>query len=96
MTRKQKRFVKEYMIDLNATQAAIRAGYSPETAYSIASENLRKPEIENYIAKEQAIISARTGVSVDRVLKELARIAFVNADNLIDIETGDLKKYADP
>ena len=41
MTKKQKRFVEEYLIDLNAAQAAIRAGYSPKAAYSIGSENLR-------------------------------------------------------
>ncbi|MDY2987563.1 MAG: terminase small subunit, partial [Peptoniphilus sp.] len=45
LNKKQKRFVEEYLIDLNATQAAIRAGYSPSTAYSIGNENLRKPEI---------------------------------------------------
>ena len=45
MTKKQKRFVEEYLIDLNATQAAIRAGYSPDTAGSIGAENLKKPEI---------------------------------------------------
>ena len=40
MTKKQKRFIEEYLIDLNATQAAIRAGYSPDTAYSIGNENM--------------------------------------------------------
>ena len=49
MTKKQKRFVDEYLIDLNATQAAVRAGYSPNTAYSIGAENLKKPEIQNAI-----------------------------------------------
>lgn len=51
MTKKQKRFVEEYLIDLNAAQAAIRAGYSPKAAYSIGSENLRKPEIRACIEK---------------------------------------------
>ena len=46
MTKKQKKFIEEYLIDLNATQAAIRAGYSPDTAGSIGSENLKKPEIK--------------------------------------------------
>ena len=46
LTEKQKRFCDEYLIDLNATQAAIRAGYSPDTAYSIGQENLKKPEIK--------------------------------------------------
>ena len=46
MTEKQKRFCDEYLTDLNATQAAVRAGYSKKTAYSIGEENLRKPEIK--------------------------------------------------
>ena len=54
MTKKQKRFVDEYLIDLNITQAAIRAGYSPKTAYSIGSENLKKPEIRACIEKAMA------------------------------------------
>lgn len=51
MTEKQKRFCDEYLIDLNATQAAIRAGYSSKTSYSIGAENLKKPELKTYIAK---------------------------------------------
>ena len=50
MTPKQTRFVEEYLVDLNATQAAIRAGYSAKTAYSIGQENLSKPEIANAVA----------------------------------------------
>ena len=49
LTPKQKRFCQEYLIDLNATQAAVRAGYSEKTAYSVGNENLRKPEIKKYI-----------------------------------------------
>ena len=49
MTDKQKRFADEYLIDCNAKRAAIRAGYSPKTAYSIGNENLKKPEIKSYI-----------------------------------------------
>ena len=51
MTEKQKLFCEEYLIDLNATQAALRAGYSKKTAYSIGNENLKKPEIQEYIQK---------------------------------------------
>lgn len=51
MTEKQKLFCEEYLIDLNATQAALRAGYSEKTAYSIGNENLKKPEIQEYIQK---------------------------------------------
>ena len=54
LSRKQQRFVEEYCVDFNATQAAIRAGYSPSTAYSIGSENLRKPEIKAALQAAQA------------------------------------------
>lgn len=94
MTKKQKRFVEEYLIDLNATQAAIRAGYSPDTAKSIGSENLTKPDIQARIAKAMAERSKRTGVDADRVVAELAKIAFVNAEDVIDAETATVKPNA--
>lgn len=94
MTKKQKRFVEEYLIDLNATQAAIRAGYSPDTAYSIGNENMKKPEIKAKIDKAMAERSRRTGVNADRVVMELAKIAFVNAGDVIDAETATLKPDA--
>lgn len=84
MTKKQKRFVEEYLIDLNATQAAIRAGYSPQTAGSIGQENLTKPEIHAAVAKAEAERSRRTGINADRVVKELARIAFVKITDVVD------------
>lgn len=94
MTKKQKRFIEEYLIDLNATQAAIRAGYSPDTAYSIGNENMKKPEIKAKIDKAMAERSKRTGVNADRVVRELAKIAFVNADDVIDADTATLKPDA--
>ena len=96
MTKKQKRFIEEYLIDLNATQAAIRAGYSPDTAKSIGSENLTKPDIKAQIAKAMAERSRRTGVNADRVVMELAKIAFVNANDVIDAKTAMLKPDALP
>lgn len=51
MTNKQEMFIKEYLVDLNATQAAIRAGYSEKTAKDIACENLAKPYIKEAIEK---------------------------------------------
>lgn len=67
MTNKQKLFCDEYLIDLNATQASIRAGYSPKTAYKIGNENLRKPQIKKYIddrlkEKESKLIANQTEV----------------------------------
>lgn len=91
LTAKQKKFVEEYLIDLNATQAAIRAGYSPDTAKDIGCENLAKPNIRNEIDKAMAARSRRTGISQDRVIRELARIAFVNASDVINAKDATLK-----
>ena len=78
LTDKQARFVEEYLVDLNATQAAIRAGYSEETARAIGSENLSKPDIADAVAKAKADRSERTGITSDRVLEELGKIAFAD------------------
>lgn len=96
MTKKQKRFCEEYLIDLNATQAAIRAGYSPDTAGAIGAENLTKPEIQRAVAKAMAERSRRTGVNAERVVLELAKVAFVNVGNVIDATDATLKTDADP
>ena len=92
MTRKQKRFIEEYLIDLNATQAAIRAGYSPDAAKEIGCENLTKPNIRAHIDKAMAERSKRTGVNADRVVMELAKIAFVNAADVVNAEDATLKE----
>ena len=94
MTKKQKLFCDEYLIDLNATQAAIRAGYSTETAGAIGNENLKKPEIRAHIDRAMAERSKRTGVNADRVIQELAKIAFVNAPDVIDPETATIREDA--
>lgn len=90
---KQQRFVEEYLIDLNATQAAIRAGYSPKTATAIASENLVKPNISAAIACAMAERSKRTGITQDRVLEELAKVAFIKLTDIVD-DTGKIKADA--
>ena len=94
MTKKQKRFVEEYLIDLNATQAAIRAGYSPDTAGSSGAENLKKPEIKSRIDKAMAERSRRTGINQDRVLQELARIGFAKITDVVDPETAEIRTDA--
>ena len=91
MTDKQARFCEEYMIDLNATQAAIRAGYSPKTAQEQSARLLSNVMVQNRLAQLQAEQSRRTGVSADRVVRELAKIAFANASDLIDPETASVK-----
>lgn len=90
MTKKQKVFCEEYLIDLNATQAAIRAGYSPASAYSVGNENLNKPEVRAYIDRALAERSKRTGVTAERVLHELAKVAFLNATDVVDIKNATL------
>lgn len=96
LTEKQRRFVEEYLVDLCATQAAIRAGYSPKTAYSIGEENLRKPEIREEIDKALADRSRRTGINQDRALREFARIALVNVADVINLEDCTIKPDASP
>lgn len=70
MTPKQQRFVEEYLIDLNATQAAIRAGYSRKTARQIGDENLSKPDIAAAIADRLKARSEKTGLDAEWVLLE--------------------------
>lgn len=94
MTKKQKRFVEEYLIDLNATQAAIRAGYSPHTAKDIGCENLAKPNIAAAISQAMAERSKRTGINQDRVLQELARIGFAKITDVVDPDTAKIRPDA--
>jgi phage terminase small subunit len=68
---KQECFVEEYLIDLNATQAAMRAGYSAKTAHIIGPENLGKPEISAAVSKAQTERSARTNITQDYVLESI-------------------------
>ena len=74
LTAKQSRFVDEYLIDLNATQAAIRAGYSEKTARQTAAENMTKPHIETAIQERMNRRSERTQVDADYVLNRLVEI----------------------
>lgn len=94
LTGKQRRFVEEYLIDLNATQAAIRAGYSPKTARDIGCENLTKPNIQAAIDRAMAERSRRTGINQDRVITELAKIALVNPSDVVDLNSGTIKAGA--
>jgi phage terminase small subunit len=77
-TLKQRRFVREYLIDGNATQAAIRAGYSAKTAAAIGFENLRKPEIAEKVEAAQERIAAKLDVTADDIARELHRCGFAN------------------
>ena len=87
LTAKQQRFCDEYLIDLNATQAAIRAGYkaSKKSTFEVRGyQLLQKPSVREEIERKMAERSKRTGISQDRVIQELARIAFLNPQKLID------------
>lgn len=76
LNEKQIRFCQEYIIDFHVTNAAKRAGYSEKTSHVIGSELLKKPEIANEIQKQLERRSKRTEVTQDRVLLEIARLAF--------------------
>lgn len=84
LTDKQIRFCEEYLIDLNATQAAIRAGYSQRTAGSIGDENLKKPEIKARIEFLQAELAERNKVKADDVIQELKALGFWNIKDFVD------------
>lgn len=84
LTDKQKKFVEEYLIDLNATQSAIRAGYSPKTANEQGARLLANVSIQEAISKAMAERSRRTGINQDRIVQELARIAFVKITDVVD------------
>jgi len=94
LTDKQQLFCEEYLIDLNATQAAIRAGYSEKTSSEMGYENLNKPQIAQYITYLRAKREKRTEVTSDRVVKELAKLAFFNMEDVID-ERGVTKELTE-
>lgn len=83
---KQTRFVEEYLIDLNATQAATRAGYSSDTARSIASELLTKPDIQDAVQEAQRVRSERVGLNAADVLAELKKLVHCDPRRLFDRE----------
>lgn len=94
LSEQRQRFVDEYLIDLNGTQAAIRAGYSAKTANEQAARLLANVSIQQAISKAMAERSKRTGVNQDRVVLELAKLAFVNANDLIDPKDASIRPSA--
>lgn len=83
----QDRFVDEWLIDFNGTQAAIRAGYSERSARSIAGRLLTKDNIQREISRRQKDLQRRTEVTQERVVMELARVAFADATDYVQVET---------
>jgi phage terminase small subunit len=94
LTDKQKRFCEEYLIDFNATQAAIRAGYSKTSAYAIGHENLKKHDIQNTIQILNKKVSDRLEITQERIKKEYARLAFLDVREMFN-ENGALKEIHD-
>lgn len=90
LTAKQQRFCEEYIVDLNATQAAIRAGYSPNTASETGYENLRKPQIAEHIQELMDKRSERTEITADMVLKEYAKIGFSSITDYLKVEESEM------
>jgi len=89
LTPKQSMFCKEYLIDLNATQSAIRAGYSKKTAGRIGQENLQKPVIQETIQESMDKRGEITGITAEYVLNNIKTIGEKCIEN--DRETGALK-----
>lgn len=95
MTEKQKLFCDEYLIDFNATRAAIQAGYSEKTAYSIGNENLRKPEIQEYIQKRLADKEDTLIAKQDEVLETLTAIMRRETPETVVVTCRERKSYYD-
>ncbi|UZA50423.1 terminase small subunit [Moraxella bovis] len=94
LTPKQQRFVDEYLIDLNATQACIRAGYSEKTAKEMGAENLTKPNIQNAIQQAMSERQQRTKINADYVLNRLVQIDQLDIADILD-ETGNFKPISE-
>lgn len=90
MSDRDKRFVDEYMVDFDAKNAAIRAGYSPKTAKDasawVDTDHPKKPAVREEIDRRMAQMSRRTGISEKRILDELARIAFADITDVVDAD----------
>lgn len=94
LTDKQRRFCEEYVVDWNATQAAIRAGYSEKTAEAIGFENLRKPKIAEYIDHCRNNTAQLAGISALMVANEYKKIAFSSLADL-KIDWNEVKEWDD-
>ena len=90
LTPKQLRFVKEYMVDLNGKQAAIRAGYSPRSAEMHSSRLLSYDKVRAAVVKENARVDRKLEISAERTLLETSRLSSSNLKKLYD-ENGNLK-----
>jgi phage terminase small subunit len=90
LTPKQDAFCQELMVDMNATQAAIRAGFSPRNASRIGAELLGKTHVASFIAAAKAERAAKVEISAERVIREIARAAFLDIGKVFN-EDGSMK-----
>ena len=90
LTPKQKAFADEYIKSGNATQAALKAGYSPKTAYSIGNENLKKPEISNYINERLKQIEDEKIMDMKEVMQHLSAIARAESEEEVVTNQGEV------
>lgn len=88
MTAKQQRFADEYLIDCNATQAAIRAGYSAKTARFIGQENLTKPDIKSYIDEQLEKLHSKTIATAEEVMEYLTAVLRGQSESEIVVVEG--------
>jgi len=88
LTPKQARFAQEYLIDMNGAQAAIRSGYSAKTAKEIAARLLTNVNVSSALEKARASLAARTEITQERVLKELARMGFSDVRSIFTPDGG--------
>lgn len=88
LTAKQRRFVEEYLVDFNATQASIRAGYSARTAKEIGYELLKHAHVSAAVARARDRVTARNDVTVERIVREAAAVAFSDIRQLYDADGG--------
>lgn len=87
LTEKQKRFADEYLIDLNATQAAIRAGYSAKTSEQMGYKLVQKSSVSEYIQERQKQLQKKTNITQERVLAELAKVGFASMTDYLKYKT---------
>lgn len=96
LTAKQRAFVREYLIDLNATQAAVRAGYSVKTAASQGERLLRNVEIDRAVSAAMDLRAKRTEITSDRVMQELAKIGFADIRKAVTWQTSLITEEDNP
>ena len=86
LTPKQQRFCDEYLISLNATDACVKAGYSLKTSKQMGTENLSKPAIQGYLQARLKVLATKTGITQERIIKEIASIALLNITDICNID----------